>query len=80
MDTGGAGGRMNWEPGSDTCTAMCKAEGRNLLWITGSSAWCAVTDEWVERGWEGKEAQEGADVYIHIAGSLFCTVETNATL
>ena len=43
MDTGGAGGRMNWEPGSDTCTAMCKAEGRNLLWITGSSAWCAVT-------------------------------------
>ena len=36
------------------------------------------------RGGEGREAQEGADIYIyiyiHIADSLFCTAETNATL
>ena len=28
----------------------------------------------------GREVQEGGDIYIHIADSLFCTAETNTTL
>ena len=34
-------------------------------------------------GWDGecrREAQEGGDIGIHIADSLFCTAETNTTL
>ena len=34
-------------------------------------------------GWDGegeREVQEGGDICIHIADSLCCTAETNATL
>ena len=31
-------------------------------------------------GGDGREAQEGGDIYIHIADSLCCTAETNTTL
>ena len=30
--------------------------------------------------WGGREAQEGGDIYMHIADSLRCTAETNTTL
>ena len=31
-------------------------------------------------GGGGRELKEGGDIYIHIADSLVCTVETNTTL
>ena len=31
-------------------------------------------------GWGGREAHEGGDICIHIAGSLCCTAENNRAL
>ena len=34
----------------------------------------------VMNGWDGREAQEGGDICIHIADLLCCIAETNTTL
>ena len=35
---------------------------------------------WVGFGVDGREAQEGEDLYIHVTDSLRCIAETNMTL
>ena len=39
---------------------------------------CGDLDGW--DGAEGREVQEGGDIYIDVADSLCCIAETNATL
>ena len=81
MDTVGEGeGGTNREIRFDINTLPCVkwiASG-NLLYSTGSSAWCSVTTQMGGRG--RGEVREGGDVCIHTADSLHCTAETNTTL
>ena len=83
VDTEGEGEHgVNWEIRIDIYTLPCvkyRASG-NLLYSSGSSAWCSVMTYMVGLrvgGW--RKVQEGGDICIHIADSLHFTAETNTT-
>ena len=75
-------GGTNWEIRIDIYTLPCVKQiaSGNLLYSTGSSAWCSVMTQMGGMGGGGREVQEGRDICIHIADSLRCTAETSTTL
>ena len=66
-----------------TCTPMCKIESYWEVVAQLRELSLLLSDElkgWNGVGVGGREAQEGADICIHMADSLCCTAETNTTL
>ena len=59
---------------------MCKTDSQweDAIWCRElSSGLCDDLEGWHGRG---KEVQEGGDIWIQLADSLYCIVETNTAL
>ena len=65
--------------GGSICVSKKELSGK-LLHSTGSSAQLCEDLEGWDGGWGGREAQEGQDMCILMAGLSCCTAKTNTTL